>query len=315
MVSLLKEELSVNLKRTIHKSKTIPMFKKCAIGLVKKWPRIHKLSKILRGHPIITVDYPLNPVPRYGYGHPPHHLLYEIINKKRNTYRKILEKSLQFKEYFLDISVSRPHNQEPCWINGWFSGVDPVGLYTFLCLNSPERFYEIGSGWSTRFARRAIRDHNLSTKITSFDPSPRADIDAICNTIVRDAIENVDVTLFGELEPGDILFVDSSHCCYMNSDVSVIFLDILPQLKAGVFVEFHDIFLPYDYPPWWKEYYYSEQYLLAAMILAGSACDIVLPNTFVSNDPELSSILDPLWNEPAMKGVPHHGRSFWIQMK
>ena len=37
---------------------------------------------------------------------------------------------------------------------------------------------EIGSGNSTKFARRAIRDHRLCTRITSIDPHPRAEIDA-----------------------------------------------------------------------------------------------------------------------------------------
>ena len=54
----------------------------------------------------------------------------------------------------------------------------------------------------------------------------------------------------------------------MNSDATTIFLDTIPRLRSGVLVEIHDVTLPYDYPTEWIDRYYSEQYLLAAYILA-----------------------------------------------
>jgi hypothetical protein len=102
----------------------------------------------------------------------------------------------------------------------------------------------------------------------------------------------------------------------MNSDATVIFLDILPRLKPGVLVHFHDIALPYDYPAEWIDRYYSEQYLLAAYILAkGSRFDILLPNWFVTIDEQLRSILAPLWQRPDVQNVEIQGGSFWIQMR
>lgn len=44
-----------------------------------------------------------------------------------------------------------------------------------------------------------------------------------------------------------MVFVNNSHRPFMNSDVAVVMLYILPRLKPGVWVEFHDIFLPFDY--------------------------------------------------------------------
>jgi glycosyltransferase involved in cell wall biosynthesis/2-polyprenyl-3-methyl-5-hydroxy-6-metoxy-1,4-benzoquinol methylase/predicted nucleic acid-binding Zn-ribbon protein len=265
----------------------------------------------------ILLDYPIKPTPRYGYGKPLHPILYEIIDRTSVTYKKYLRSFLSLKEYFLKIPVRNSKTpEEPCWFNGLLPGLDSVALYSFLYLNNPKRYFEIGSGFSTKFARRAILDHNLSTKITSIDPHPRAEIDSICDTVIRQPLEDVDLGVFDELEAGDILFVDGSHRCFMNSDVTVVFLDILPRLKSGVFVEFHDILLPYDYPPGWEEFYYSEQYLLAVYILAeGNRFNIVLPNTFISNDPELSHILNPLWDDPKMKGAERHGVSFWIETK
>jgi len=290
-------------------------------NLIKRQPLLYKIAKanyfILKGYHPMLLDYPVNPIPRYGYGKPPHSKLYEIINKNRIEYKNKLERSLRFKEYFWRIPVRAPSTpQEPYWMNGWIPGLDAVALYSFLSLNNPKRYFEIGSGNSTKFARKAILDHNLQTKITVIDPYPRTEIPSICDTIIRHPLETVDLRTFDELEAKDILFIDGSHRVFMNSDVTVTFLDILPRLSAGVLVEFHDILLPYDYPPAWREWYFSEQYLLAASLLAeGNNFDITLPNFFVSRDSELNNILTPIWGNREMYVVKRHGWSFWIQTK
>lgn len=284
------------------------------ITTIKKWSLFRTLLQILKVHQPIFLEYPVNSQPRYGYGMPPHPLLYEIIDNHRTVYAETLTQFLQFNPHFLTIPVTAPAPGEPCWVNRWLPGLDAVALYSFLCLNNPQHYFEIGSGWSTKFATRAIKDHDLPTAITSIDPSPRTEIGPLCNTIIREPVEHVDLALFDQLTSGDILYIDGSHRCFMNSDVTTIFLDILPRLKKGVFVEFHDIFLPYDYPPSWKKRYYSEQYLLAVSILA-ETFSVVLPTTFISNDVRLCTLMDPLWNNPHMKGVERDGSSFWIQTK
>jgi hypothetical protein len=112
------------------------------------------------------------------------------------------------------------------------------------------------------------------------------------------------------LNSNDILFIDGSHRCFQNSDVTTVFLDILPELKDGVLIHFHDIFLPLDYWPRLGEFY-TEQYLLAVLLLSTPKPDIVFPSFFVQRDPELMSILDPI-----VKKFPQtifHGGSFWIR--
>jgi hypothetical protein len=102
----------------------------------------------------------------------------------------------------------------------------------------------------------------------------------------------------------------------MNSDATVSFLDVLPRLAPGVLVEFHDICLPWDYPIQFKDFYYSEQYLLAAYLLAeGDTIEIVLPNFFVSTEPELHHVLDPLWDRFTWSATPTNGLSFWIRKR
>ncbi|HKQ18856.1 MAG TPA: hypothetical protein VJW75_03840 [Candidatus Eisenbacteria bacterium] len=101
----------------------------------------------------------------------------------------------------------------------------------------------------------------------------------------------------------------------MNSDVTVAFLEILPRLATGVRVQIHDICLPYDYPPTYGDRFYSEQYVLAAYLLGGArGARVLLPNAFVSQDPELASVLDPIWSRPGFEDVERHGSSLWLEI-
>ena len=218
-----------------------------------------------RGFPI-RLDYPIKPQPRYGYGKPPHPQLTEIIGRNKLAYQETLRGFVGLLEHLVKIPVSpdledprRPH-----WNNKWFEGVDALSVYGFLATRNPARYMEIGSGNSTKFARQAIEDHGLRTQICSIDPFPRAEINSICDRIVRQPLEEVDVAIVDELEAGDVLMVDNSHRVFTNSDATVVFMDIIPRLRPGVLIGIHDIMLPLDYPPRWNDRFYSEQYVLAA---------------------------------------------------
>jgi hypothetical protein len=267
---------------------------------------------------VVVLDYPLDSRQRWDKENP-HPDLYNIINENRSLYKYHLQSFLPFSEYFMSIPERHAQNvasAEPCWINGWMPALDGVALYSFMAMNKPRYYMEVGSGNSTKFARKAIVDHALDTKIISIDPHPRAEIDNICDEIIREPVENIHIEAFDCLSANDILYVDDSHRVFMNSDATTIFLEVIPRLKPGVLVEIHDVNLPYDYPTEWIDRYYSEQYLLAAYLLAkGSRFDIVLPNMFISHDPELRSVLSPLWEREEMRNVETHGGSFWIRTK
>ncbi|MEZ2320220.1 MAG: class I SAM-dependent methyltransferase [Microcoleus sp.] len=268
-------------------------------------------------HKSILLDYPIKPNPRYGYGKPPNYALYNIIEKNRVVYKNTLESFLSFSHYFINIPLISNDSMEPEWNNDYLPGLDAMALYSFLALKKPKKYFEVGSGNSSKFVKKAIRDFDLQTQITSFDPHPRAEIDSLCDRVIRKPLEESDLSIFDELQSGDILFIDGSHYCFMNTDVTVVFLEILPRLKSGVLVQLHDILLPYDYPPEWTNRFYSEQYLLAAYLLAeGDKLNIVLPNAFISYDQELSGILKEIWNNPNIQGVRStKGSSFWFEIK
>ncbi|MCU1450946.1 MAG: hypothetical protein JWP02_3116, partial [Acidimicrobiales bacterium] len=137
----------------------------------------------------IVSDYPLDPEPRYGYGKPPHPELYEMIAKGRDGYAALLRQFLEFKTDLARIPLDVQSPSDPYWHNGSFQGLDAVALYSLLALNNPPRLIEVGSGNSTKFARRAIRDHGLRTTITSIDPEPRAEVDDLCDQTIRGQLE------------------------------------------------------------------------------------------------------------------------------
>ncbi len=283
------------------------------INFLKKHPNLSRDALIAEGYPAVN-DYPVISRPRYGHGQPPHARLYEIINKNRDQYKNNLESFLRFQEYFQKIPLQDAESSlTPFWLNTWLPSLDAISLYSFLCLYEPKTYLEVGSGNSTKFARAAITDHQLKTKIISLDPYPRAEIDQICDVVIRQGLEEVDLKLFDELGEGDFLFIDNSHRCFMNSDVTVAFLDVLPRLKANILTHFHDIFLPYDYLPGWEDKYYSEQYLLAAYLLAHTdRFKIVQPNYFICQEPDLLEILDPI-RKPEMDVPGNPGASFWLK--
>ena len=57
--------------------------------------------------------------------------------------------------------------------------------------------------------------------------------------------------MFEVLEAGDILFINSTHVLRTGSDVCFELFEVLPRLASGVFVHFHDMFWPFEYPRKW----------------------------------------------------------------
>jgi hypothetical protein len=202
----------------------------------------------------------------------------------------------------------------PVWRNDWFDGFDAAALHGFLRVRQPVRYLEVGSGHSTLFARHAIDNYGLPTTIVSIDPEPRAEVDAVCDRVVRSRLEDTDLKLFAELEAGDVLLVDGSHLALMNSDATVFFLEVLPNLPAGVLIGIDDIFLPWDYPPTWERRVYGEQYLLASALLAApSRWSIRFPGFFATRDTALLSLLRPLAAILGRGEDQMSATSFWME--
>jgi len=266
----------------------------------------------------LTLDYrpsaALNP--RWGHGKPSHAVLSELIARHDDAYRVQLERTSAFARELRAIERSASDPREPSWINGFLPGLDGASLYTLTRERAPGRYLEVGSGNSTKFVARAKRDGALDTAIVSIDPHPRAEIDGLCDAIIRQPLETAGADAFRDLAAGDIVFFDGSHRTFTASDATVFFVELLPELPPGTIIGIHDIFLPDDYPPEWTDRYYSEQYLLAAYLLAGcSWLEPLLAAWYVSSHPQLQRHLARLWDDPRFVGVERHGCAFWVEVK
>lgn len=265
----------------------------------------------------LFLEYRVNFKPRYGYGKPAHPDLYKIIDANRDAYKELINKSLLLKDSIWTIRDSKNETDlvNPAWNNGFLPGLDIIGIYTLLSVFKPRKYVEIGSGNSTKVAYKAKTEQKLDTEIISIDPMPRAGIDNLASKVIRQPFENIDFNILDELNANDILFVDNSHRILPNSDSMVFYLEILPRLKQGVIVHIHDIYLPYDYPQFMCDRFYSEQYGLAMYLLANpKKYETILPNYFISEDKELSDLISPIWNHENLKDVEKHGGSYWIRI-
>lgn len=265
----------------------------------------------------LFLEYRVNFKPRYGYGKPPHQDLYEIINSNRDNYRDLLMKALSYKDKIWSIKASDQEKdpKKPAWNNGFLPGLDIIGIYTLISEFKPKKYIEIGSGNSTKVAYKAKVEQNLVTEIISIDPRPRTWIDDLADKIIRMPFEDIDFNIWEHLDENDILFIDNSHRILPNSDAMVFYLEVLPKLKKGVIVHIHDVYLPYDYPQFMCDRFYSEQYGLAIYLLANpERYRTILPNYFVSEDRELSSLISPIWDHESLNGVERHGGSYWLKI-
>jgi hypothetical protein len=154
----------------------------------------------------------------------------------------------------------------------------------------PRRIIEVGSGYSscvTLDTNEVFFDNRIAC--TFVDPYPQflrwllRDDDLGRIEILDRGLQGITLDLFRTLESNDILFIDSTHVAKVGSDVNYIFAEILPTLRPGVYVHFHDIFYPFEYPKEWiyEGRFWTEAYLLRAFLSFNRAYEIVLFNTFL----------------------------------
>lgn len=285
----------------------------------------HRMGRPWRWSHTVKDYYPVHPRPRWGHGRASNPHIAGALEKGREDIADALRCLSAHRSILATIpeaaDAARP--LAPYWDNNWFHSLDAAILTCLIAERKPPRYIEIGSGFSTKFTRHALRQANAKSHMTSIDPMPRAEIDQICDEIIRCGLEDCDVTRFDVLERGDLLFFDGSHRVFQNSDVAVFFLEVLPRLKPGVLVHIHDIFLPDDYPAGWSKRLYSEQYVLAAMLLCSEPpFKVVMPNYFVAKHEELSKLALDLFQMPEgalsqatlqRGGKLASGSSFWIE--
>lgn len=236
-----------------------------------------------------------------------------VIARHRSKYEEILTK---ISIYTTDIqSITKQKTEDAIyWNNDFLPGLDIIMLYVMLAERQPRHYFEVGSGFSTILAHHVKQKHSPHTIIHSIDPNPRTFIDKCADELIRKPFESLDLSSL-DIQSGDILFIDNSHRILPNSDAMVFFMELLPFLPTGVIVHLHDIYLPYDYPQFMCDRFYNEQYGLAAFLLANpDRYKTIMPNYYISQDTELSSIYSSIWKHENLSGVERHGGSYWIEI-
>src|SRR6266550_5361112 len=146
-----------------------------------------------------------------------------------------------------------PGTGEFYYRNGAFEFGDAELLYSFIRFFKPTRIVEIGRGFSTLVARKALAVNEAPQptyrcKHVCIEPFENSWIASSGATVLQQRVETCDPALFLSLTRTDILFIDSSHVIRPQGDVLCEYLDILPGLAKGVIVHVHDVFTPRDYP-------------------------------------------------------------------
>ena len=178
-------------------------------------------------------------------------------------------------------------------LNENFEAVDSELLYSIVRAMRPARVIELGSGYSTLLINLACQRNaraGVRTTHEVFDPYPRSHITGRLRhptRLVPTRATDLPLEVFIELGERDILFIDTTHTVKLGSEVNFVILDVLPRLRPGVLVHFHDIFLPWEYPQQWFtewEMFLAEQYLLQAFLAYNRQFEILIPAQLLSRE-------------------------------
>jgi hypothetical protein len=102
-------------------------------------------------------------------------------------------------------------------------------------------------------------------------------------SVIQNEVQDVPISEFQGLECNDFLFIDSNHVSKVGSDVNYLIFEVLPALRTGVIVHFHDIFTGFEYPREWvlEGRCWNEAYLLRAFLMFNNSFEVLLDNPFV----------------------------------
>lgn len=199
----------------------------------------------------------------------------EGIDLQTNQQKELVE---SFTQYYKDLPFSAGNNNKTRYQfeNDYYSFTDGIVLYSMIRHFKPRLIIEIGSGFSSAVmldTNELFFDNKID--LTFIEPSPErlkallTEKDKKQDLIIQSDVQTVSLDEFKKLQAGDILFVDSTHVIKTGSDVNYILFEILPVLRSGVLIHFHDMFYPFEYPKSWvfEGRNWNEDYFLKAFLM------------------------------------------------
>jgi predicted O-methyltransferase YrrM len=206
------------------------------------------------------------------------------------------EDQIKFLNELSPLALEMPHLTDPegdyrySFDNYFFTGTDAILLYSLLRQIKPKRVVEIGSGFSSALMLDTAQAHpEIGSEFIFIEPQPErlesllSDGDKQRCTILQQYLQDIDLTFFDRLESGDMIFVDTSHQMKVGSEVLYLIFHVMPRLKKGVLVHFHDVFWPFEYPKEWVEVgrSWNEAYGLRSFLQYNNEFEICFFNSYM----------------------------------
>lgn len=172
---------------------------------------------------------------------------------------------------------------------------DGTTLRAMIADRRPKTIIEIGSGFSSACMLDTIDELGLDTKLVCIEPYPgrllslMRDGDDKTVSIIAEGVQGQNLRQFADLEPNDILFIDSSHVLKTGSDVHYELFYILPVLKPGVVIHFHDCRYPFEYPDgliFKKNRSWNEAYAVRALLMNSTRYRVIFSGSFFAQHRE-----------------------------
>ena len=209
------------------------------------------------------------------------------LNKKLQ-----LEMLREFGKYYKDLPFryKKKNRLRYCYHNPNFGQGDAISLYSMIRYAKPKRIIEIGSGYSscvTLDTNQLFFDNKVACSFIEPHPDLLLSLinkqDKKGNNIISSKLQEVPLSLFEKLRRNDILFIDSTHVSKVGSDVNYVLFSVLPLIKRGVYIHFHDIFFPFEYPKEWsmRGIFWNENYILRAFLYNNTNYEIVFFNNYL----------------------------------
>lgn len=209
--------------------------------------------------------------------------------------------------------------EQACTENGavGYGPIEAEFLFCYGVTKRPQRIIQVGAGVSTALLLHAARVAGYTPEITCIDPYPTEYLRKMAASgqikLIAEKCQDVDVALLANLGPNDLFFIDSTHTVKAGSEVNYLILEVLPRLKAGCTVHFHDIYFPYDYSISQLEttLFWNETVLLMAFLTGNPGYRILASLSMLHHGMpgELQKVLPNYQPETMEQGLHVPGRS------
>lgn len=260
----------------------------------------------------ILIEYPERKALSRNVGYPPGHFYSALVNvqevmpymsgiskKEENIFNALNlsindmsalweEMASYFEVTLWDEKIQA--GQRYYYNNSSYPFTDALVYSAMLQIIRPKRIIEVGSGFSSAVlldTQENFLDYKID--LTFIQPYPHTinnillDKDWSSFSLLEKKVQDVELSVYDQLEAGDILFIDSTHVVKTGSDVVHEIIEILPRLNKGVLVHFHDIFYPFEYPDSWVRQFsrsWNEIYMLRAYLQDNSNYRIIMFNNY-----------------------------------